>query len=197
MKRVLWIVSVLSLVIGLLAACGGQAAEPGVQNAPAVTSASAGETTAPAATSADAAPTVAPASGETVPAGSNAADTADAQPAGDMIAGRPASGTDPDTGLEINPAKITPGVDYIVRGELVNHNLTPVESPEFMVISPAGVRYRIRSQPLDQIFYEDGTQPAPHQYKRGMLVQATVRQEEGSAPTTLVNSTDFVLLQGE
>mgnify|MGYP000852540448 CR=1 FL=1 len=194
MKRVLWIVGMLLLLVGLLAACGGQAVEPGAENAPApaATTASDGLATAPTETSAEPV-AIEPASGDTQPANSNA----EAEPAGDMIAGRPASGIDPDTGLEINPATITPGVDYIVRGELVNHNLTPATSPEFMVISPAGVRYRIRSQALEQIFYEDGTQPAPFQYKRGMLIQATVRQEEGSAPTTLVNSTDLVLLQSE
>jgi hypothetical protein len=113
----------------------------------------------------------------------------------DLIAGRPASGIDPDTGLEINPATITPGVDYILRAELISASLTPQDSPEFMLTSPAGVRYRVRAQPVPEIKYEDGTQPALHEFTRGMLVQATVRQEEGAGATILVHSTDLTLLQ--
>ena len=189
-KRVWWMCLLLSVLA--LAACGGQGApEPAAEVETAAGTAPAEEEAAPA--EEDAAPAEEPAAEETTAEGASA-DT-EAAAVGDMIAGRPASGTDPDTGLEINPDTITPGADFIVRGELVNHNLTPIESPEFMVIAPSGVRYRIRSQPVPDIFFEDGTQPAPHEYKRGMLIQATVRQEENAGATTVVDSSDLVLLQ--
>jgi len=193
-KRVWWMCLLLSVLA--LAACGGQGApEPAAEVETAAGTAPAEEEAAPA--EEDAAPAEEPAAEETTAEGASADPGADTEAAavGDMIAGRPASGTDPDTGLEINPDTITPGADFIVRGELVNHNLTPIESPEFMVIAPSGVRYRIRSQPVPDIFFEDGTQPAPHEYKRGMLIQATVRQEENAGATTVVDSSDLVLLQ--
>jgi hypothetical protein len=138
-----------------------------------------------------------------------AAETADEAPAGaesaeeppaassDLIAGLPASGTDPDTGLEINPAQIVPGVDFIVRGELVSFNLTPQDSPEFLLEAPSGTRYRVQSQPTSEIAFTDGSVLLPHQYQRGLLGQATVRQEEGAGVTTVVMTDNFVLLVEE
>lgn len=202
MKRVWWM-SLLIILLAALAACGGQAAPEAA--APADTAAAsepaAGEETSATEEEAPAEEAAA----EEAPAEEAAADSTTtegaAEPAaegsGDLIAGRAASGTDPDTGLEINPPELVAGVDFIVRGEIVNHNLTPTESPEFVVISPAGVRYRIRSQALGDIFFEDGTQPLPHEYRRGMPIQATVRQEEDAGLTTVVHSTDLVLLQDQ
>jgi hypothetical protein len=157
---------------------------------------------------AEAAPTEAPAeeAAASEPAGDEAAAEAEApaedeagtggEATGDiaMIAERPASGIDPDTNLEINPPAVVPGVDFIVRGEIVNANLTPQESPEFVVLSPSGTRFRIRSQPVPDIAYEDGTIPALHEFQRGVLVQATVRQDEGAGATITVHSTDLTLL---
>lgn len=120
-----------------------------------------------------------------------------AEASGDMVAGRPASGTDPDTGLEINPPTVVPGVDFIVRGEIVNANLTPQDSPEFVVLSPSGTRFRIRSQHVNDILYEDGTKPALHEFQRGVLIQATVRQEEDAGATITVQSTDVTLLHDQ
>lgn len=194
MKRIVWIVILLLALTSLLAACGGGGGEAAVE-APAE-SAPAEEPAAqePAAEEpADNAP-AAEEPAANAPAAEAPAEEPAAETATDMIAGRPASGTDPDTGLEINPATITPGVDYILRAELVSASLTPQDSPEFMLTSPAGVRYRVRAQPVPQILYDDGTQPALHEFTRGILVQATVRQEEDAGATILVHSTDLTLL---
>jgi hypothetical protein len=123
-----------------------------------------------------------------------------AQPAADdpnLVAGLPSSGIDPETNLEINPTQIVPGVDFIVRGRLVSFNLTPQDSPEFLVESPAGTRYRVQSQPVSEIAFADGTVLLPHQYQRGMIGQATVRQEEGAGVTTVVTTENFTLLAEE
>ncbi len=206
MKRILWIALLLCALTGALVACGGSA-EPPAQPAEAneVPAVEAGEevvaedSTAPAVEEApleqatpaeDEAPTTEETVAEEAPV-----DAAD--PGGDMVAGLPASGTDPDTGLEINPPSVVPGVDFIVRGEIVNANITPQDSPEFLILSPSGTRFRIRSQPVSDITYDDGTQPALHEFKRGVLVQATVRQEEGAGATITVQSTDLSLLHDQ
>jgi len=188
MKRIVWTVILLLALTSLMAACGGGGGEAAVE-APAES--------APAEEPAAQEPAEEPAAEEPAaeePAADAPAEEPAAESAGDMIAGRPASGIDPDTGLEINPATITPGVDYILRAELISASLTPQDSPEFMLTSPAGVRYRVRAQPVPQILYEDGTQPALHEFTRGMPVQATVRQEEDAGATILVHSTDLTLL---
>ncbi len=118
-------------------------------------------------------------------------------PVEDGIAGRPVTGFDAATGLEINPLDVVPGVDFIVIGSLISFNLTPQESPEFMVQSPEGTRYRIQSQAVSEIFAEDGSQLAPHEYQRGMFATATVRLDESGGVTSVVLSDDFMLLSGE
>lgn len=123
------------------------------------------------------------------------AETAAGDPS--LIAGMPTSGVDPDSGLEINPPTIVPGVDFIVRGTVISFNLTPQESPEFLIESPAGVRYRVSSQPVPEISFEDGTVLLPHQYQRGVFAQATVRQEEGSGVTSVVTTDNLMLLSGD
>lgn len=206
MKRFFWlIVLTLSLV---LAACGG-----GSATAPAEPAAEAGEAVEEAVQEVEAAaeevvemaaeepaeeaaeaPTVeAPAVEEPVVEEAAPSDEA----SGDSIAGLPASGIDPETGLEINPAQVQPGIDYIVRGELVNFSLIPTDSPEFLVESPAGVRYRIQSQALEEIAYTDGSVLEPHQYKRGMPAQATARLMESATATSIMLSSDLVLLLTE
>lgn len=205
MKRSMWMTILLLTLIGALAACGGGApAEPAVE-APAQSDA-AGEAAAPEeAAVEETAPEEAEtpsgeAESETEPPAAEEAPVEDAPAeatSGDTIAGRPANGTDPDTGLEINPPSVVPGVDFIVRGEIVNANLTPQDSPEFVILAPSGTRYRIRSQNVMDITYEDGTQPALHEFQRGVLVQATVRQDEGAGATITVNSTDLTLLHDE
>lgn len=194
MKKALWTVIVLLVLIAVLVACGGSAApEPSVGEA----SAAVIEETAPVE---QAAPTEAPAPvEESAPAEESAPleEPAPAEEAGDMLAGRPTTGVDPETGLEINPPQIIPGVDFLIVGEIMSFNLIPQDRPEFVVLSPTGTRYRIHPQPVDQITYEDGTLPAKMDFKRGMPVMATVRQEEGAGATIVVQSSDFTLLQGE
>lgn len=201
MKKVAWIVVLMLLLTGLLAACGGGAeTPPAPADASEVPAVSADETNEEPAepvaeeevTEEEAAPAEdAPAAEE--PAAEEAP-AEEPEATGDMIAGRPASGTDPDTGLEINPPTVVPGVDFIVRGEIVNANLTPQDSPEFVIMSPSGTRFRIRSQHVGEIVYDDGTKPALHEFQRGVLVQATVRQEEDAGATITVHSTDLMLL---
>lgn len=202
MKRLAWILFLILTLSGGLVACGGgqTPAEPAAENTTADTAAEepAAEEAAEPAEEAAAEETAPEA--EEVAADDGAAEVAPAEDeaaGGEMIAGRPASGTDPDTGLEINPPTVVPGVDFIVRGEIVNANLTPQESPEFVVLSPSGTRYRIRSQHVLEIAYDDGTKPALHEFQRGVLLQATVRQEEDAGATITVNSTDLTLLHGE
>jgi len=200
MKKVLWFTLLILALSG--AACGGGgtpaatvADEPAAETA----AASAAEVVAPTEVPDEAADAGEPAGDGAAatteaPAEDEATGDAAATDGGAMVAGRPASGIDPDTNLEINPPTVVPGVDFIVRGEIVNANLTPQESPEFVILAPSGTRFRIRSQAVSGIAYEDGTVPALHEFQRGVLVQATVRQEEGAGATITVQSTDFMLL---
>lgn len=199
MKKVLWLTLLILALSGVACGGGGAPAEVAVEEASAAQ-------TAEESDAAPAAPTDAPAeAGEA--AGDEAAAEAEAPAEGEAasgdaaeadggatVAGRPAGGIDPDTNLEINPPAVVPGVDFIVRGEIVNANLTPQESPEFVILSPSGTRFRIRSQAVSDIAYEDGTVPALHEFQRGVLVQATVRQDEGAGATITVHSDDLTLL---
>ncbi len=118
-------------------------------------------------------------------------------PVEDGIAGRSVTGFDAATGLEINPLDVVAGVDYIVIGSLISFNLTPQDSPEFMVQSPDGTRYRVQSQAVSEIFAEDGSQLLPHEYQRGMFATATVRLDDSGGVTSVVLSDDFMLLSSE
>lgn len=205
MKRILWIALLMFILTGMLAACGGSAeAPPEPAEASEVPAASAAdETTSEEPASDEVAPAeetteeeAAPATEEEAPAAQEGS-AEEVVASGDMVAGRPASGIDPDTGLEINPPAVIPGVEFIVRGEIVNASLTPQESPEFVILAPSGTRYRIFAQNVNDISYEDGTKPALHEFGRGMMVQATVRQDENAGATIAVNSTDFTLLHDQ
>ncbi len=200
MKKYVWIAFLMLALIAMLVACGGSNVPPAPADASEVPAVSAEEEEAPAVEEEAITEEEAPAEVEAPAEESEPVEEApaeEAEPSGDMIAGRPASGTDPDTGLEINPPSVVPGVDFIVRGEIVNASLTPQDSPEFVVLAPSGTRYRIRSQHVNDIFYDDGTQPALHEFKRGVLLQATVRQEEGAGATITVQSSDLTLLHDE
>lgn len=199
MNKALWTGIALLMLIAILVACGGSAAPEPAAIEPATAVAEEGALVEESAPSQDATP-----AGESVaeePASVEEAapveEVAAAEETGDMLAGRPTSGIDPATGLEINPPQIIPGVDYLVVGEIMSFNLIPQDSPEFVVLSPAGVRFRIHPQPVDQITYEDGTVPAKMDFKRGMPIMATVRQEEGAGATIVVQSSDFTILQSE
>jgi hypothetical protein len=104
------------------------------------------------------------------------------------------SGADPATGLEINPEAVVAGVEFIVRGEIASMTLTPTTAPEFVIESPAGKRYRIRSQDLANTFFEDGSQLEPHQYRQGMMAQATVFLDPNAGPAGILTSEDLTLL---
>lgn len=116
---------------------------------------------------------------------------ADEAPASDYVY----SGTDPDTGLEVNPTDIEQGVEFIVRGSVISMNLTPQSDPEFVIQSPDGTNYRIHTQPLGEIFFLDGvTQLLPHEYKIGMEAHATTVSPVGSTASDVLESTDLVLI---
>jgi hypothetical protein len=207
LKKVVAMGMLIATLLLFLAGCGGGTAgtEP---TAPAAgvdenasTESTAEEATEPeedaaepAAGEAEAEPPVEEAAGDEPPAAPSDETTDDA---GDLVAGLPSSGIDEESGLEINPLQIPPGVDFIVRGSLISFNLTPQDSPEFLIESPAGIRYRVKSQPVPQIAFTDGTVLLPHQYQRGMLAQATVRQEVDAGVTSVVISEDLILLNDD
>jgi hypothetical protein len=98
----------------------------------------------------------------------------------------------------VNPEEIPRGQPFIVRGEILTMNLTPQTEPEFVVQSPAGRNFRLRAQPLVQIFYEDGTtQLAPYELRIGMKAEATVTLAADAGPVDLPVSNDFTLLSDE
>ena len=120
-------------------------------------------------------------------------EAAPASPFGD----RPMSGTDPDTGLLVNPENVNPGDTFIVRGEIISMNLTPTTSPEFLIQSPDGLNFRLRSQDLADTFYEDGDQLQAFQYQLGILAQATAMLAADASPSDIPTTTDLVLVKDE
>lgn len=192
MKRIF----VLLLLLVVLVACGGDGEETA---APAATE----ETTTAATDVPEAEPTDAPAETEPTPEDSPTSEeeptaevmtespTEESVPAG---ADLPMSGTDPETGLEINPSPILRGVEFIVRGNIISMNLTPQTTPEFVVKSPDGQNYRIRSQGVADIYLADGSQLQAFEYRLGMLAQATVFIAADAPPTETLISDDFMIL---
>lgn len=195
MKKGLPLLVIALLFAALLSACGGggsatpeppaAAVEPAEESAPAPVEAAPAAVDEPTAESAPTEADTAPATDVPAEAPADAVDTA---------GGLQMSGMDPDTGLEINPAQPFPDVDYILRGKIVSFNLIPQTSPEFLIESPDGVRYRIQSQAVPDIYFEDGSQLLPHEYKRGMMLQATARLIESTSATSVMNSSNLVLL---
>ncbi len=116
---------------------------------------------------------------------------------GSPFGDRPMTGTDPDTGLVVNPEIVSPGDTFIVRGEIISMNLTPVTSPEFLIQSPDGLKFRLRSQALADTFFEDGDQLQAHQYRNGLLAQATAMLPADASPSDIPVSEDLVLLKDE
>ncbi len=197
-----WIIALL-----LLAACGGGNAEPAAPTASNNTSSSpttevvdnaeAEEAVAPVeeATAEESAEAVedAPEEASEEAASEVVVEAAPASPFGD----RPMSGIDPETGLVINPDSVNPGDTFIVRGEIISMNLTPITAPEFLILSPDGFRFRLRSQSLNDTFYEDGDQLQPFQYRNGMLAQATATLAANATRSDIPTSTDLVLIKSE
>lgn len=110
---------------------------------------------------------------------------------------RPMTGVDPETGLVVNPDSVNPGDTFLVRGKIISMNLTPTTSPEFLIESPDGIKFRIRSQSLTETFFEDGEQLQPFQYQKGLLVQATVNLAADASPSDIPISADLVLVKDE
>lgn len=82
---------------------------------------------------------------------------------------------DPETGLLINPNPAPQEGEFIVIGPLSAVNVIPQDKPLFTVKIPGGASYTINSQPVPDIYSEDGSQMAPHLIRAGMQVRATVR----------------------
>lgn len=101
------------------------------------------------------------------------------------------SGTDPDTGLEINPENFVANSTFIVRGQIISVNVAG-SPPEFLIQAQNGKRYRIQTQPSEEIFYADGSVILPYQFQNRMMVQATVKS--GNAATDVPTTSDFVVL---
>ena len=112
--------------------------------------------------------------------------TASDSPFGD----RPMTGTDPETGLPVNPETVRPGDTFIVRGEIISMNLTPTTSPD-------GLKFRLRSQDLADTYYEDGDQLQAFQYQNGLLAQATATLAADASPSDIPTTTDLVLVKDE
>ena len=195
------------VILLMLAACGGDnspPAEPAAQNS----SANEAMVNEPANTESaePAAPTeevMAEEEGETAVAESEepaaeetaAEETMAEEPAADdPYGGLALSGTDPDTGLEVNPPEILKGTEFIVRGKIISMNLTPQTAPEFLIESPDGTKFRVHSQGVADIYMLDGSQLKAFEYKLGMLAQATVFQDVNAGVTTVVESSDLVLI---
>ena len=92
---------------------------------------------------------------------------------------------DPDTGLVINPdlAYAQSGEEFIVDGTAVSLNLTPVTSPEYLLLPIDGtLRYRILGQPLADTFYNDGTLVPVTAFQNGIRIRATVRYDPDVLP---------------
>lgn len=127
-----------------------------------------------------------------------AEETAEEPAASDSPFGdRPMSGTDPETGLPVNPESVSPGETFIVRGEIISMNLTPTTSPEFLIQSPEGFNFRLRSQDLADTYFEDGDQLQAFQYQNGLLAQATATLAADASPSDIPISTDLVLVKDE
>lgn len=99
--------------------------------------------------------------------------------------------TDPVTGLPFNPTTV-PTTEFVVDGRVQSLSLTPQTAPEFVVQAPSGKTYRIRSQALSNIHYDDGQQVLVHEFRNNMRVTATVRRDPDSG--NLV-SDDFTVMR--
>ena len=106
----------------------------------------------------------------------------------------PLSGTDPDTGLEINPPVVNPGDSALIRGEIISMNLTPTTSPEFLIQLEDGTKFRFRSQDLEDTYFLDGSQLKAFEYKIGMLGQAVITLAADAGPSDLATSENLTLI---
>lgn len=105
---------------------------------------------------------------------------------------------DPDTGLVINPdlQYAQSGEEFIVDGTAISLNLTPVTSPEYLILPEGGtLRYRILGQALADTFYEDGSAVPISAFQNGIHVRATVKFDADVLPGGRYVSTNITILQ--
>jgi len=105
---------------------------------------------------------------------------------------------DAETGLPLNPETPPTDTQFIVDGTISNMNLTPQTEPEFVIRVESGRTYRVRSQQLADITFEDGEQVGVMNFSQGMRVRATVEAEIGSAGTgnqPILRSSDLTILR--
>jgi hypothetical protein len=84
---------------------------------------------------------------------------------------------DEATGLELNPV-VMPEGEFMVQGTITAVTLIPQDEPLIKIMTDNGQLYQIRSQPVPQITYEDGTVVPPLEIKNGQQIRATVVQGE-------------------
>ena len=142
-----------------------------------------------AACGANAEPTAAPAGNDTAPTAAPAATSTTEPPA-------PAGDSNPG-GLPVNPDPILKGEPFIVEGIIVNASLIPVDKPQFLIEAPNGLKYRVDTQPVDQIFVEDGTQLKAFEIRPGLFVRATVFLPADATAADVLSTTDLVILLSE
>jgi len=90
------------------------------------------------------------------------------------------------TGLPLNPEALPEG-DFVIEGTIGNMNLTPQSAPEFVLRIASGRTYRVRSQPLSDILYEDGEVVGVAGFVQGMEVRAVINQVAGGPETGNTN----------
>lgn len=105
---------------------------------------------------------------------------------------------DEATGLELNPVVIPDG-EFMIQGTIAAVNLIPQDEPLIKVTTENGQLYQIRTQPVPQITYDDGTVARPVDIKNGLAVRATVQQSEvgGLGGEPVLASTNFTILRSE
>lgn len=105
---------------------------------------------------------------------------------------------DEATGLELNPVVIPEG-EFVVQGTITAVNLIPQDEPLIKVTTENGQLYQIRTQPVPQITYDDGTVARPVDIKNGLTVRATVQQSDvgGLGGEPVLASTDFTILRSD
>lgn len=206
MKR-LWIM--LTMCLLFLAACGGNTGPPAGENEAAPPEETVAEPAAPTAAEpsvddsgddaeADAAD-VGANDGE--PATEEAGADAGAYPAGGEENDDPEADASPidsnPAGLPVNPEPVVPGEPFIVEGVIVNASMIPVDSPQFLIEGDNGVRYRLDSQPADEIFTNQGGQLLPHQYGPGVRVRATALLPADATAADVAVTEDLIVILEE
>lgn len=89
---------------------------------------------------------------------------------------------DEATGLPLNPQTFPEG-DFVIEGTISSMNLTPQSTPEFVIRVDAGRTYRVRTQPLSDILYDDGEAVGISSFVQGMQVRAVINQVAGGPET--------------